>query len=177
MEEHLDVSGVTSLMEILLQSPGTLYVHIPVGQICSVPTDVLHDPPHQTLEKETLQCTPQLVKTVVKEIMEVESSNKIHSLACFSMTLDSKSHLVAPAVSTEYPVIQEDACSSLTQSRRTASLGPGQRGRARNSQNHGVSLARGTWPFCSSRNDRFSLKKTRTSTHHGYSQKVQLQRL
>ena len=80
--------------------------------------------------------------------MEVESS-KQKSLTgmCYSMTFDSRSHLVAPAVSTEYPVIQEDACSSSTQSRRTASLGPGQRGRARNSQNHGVSLARGTWPF------------------------------
>ena len=52
----------------------------PVGQIYCVPDDVLHDP-HQTLEKETLQCTPQLVMTVVKEIMEVESSKHIHSLA------------------------------------------------------------------------------------------------
>ena len=39
----------------------------------------LHDHPHQTLEKETLQYTPQLVKTVVKEIIKVESSKQILS--------------------------------------------------------------------------------------------------
>ena len=66
-------------------------------------------------------------------------------------------------------------CSSSTQSRRTASLGPGQWRRARNSQNHGVSLACGTWAFWSSRNDRFSAKRAGTQTHHRYSQKVQLQ--
>ena len=38
-------------------------------------------------------------------------------------------------------------CSSSTRSRRAASLGPGQRRGARNSQNYGVSVARGTWPF------------------------------
>ena len=76
----------------------------------------LHDHPDQTLEKETLQYTPQLVKSVVKEIMKVESesSKQIRSLACCSMTIDSKSHLVAPAVSTEYPVIQEDAQRRLS---------------------------------------------------------------
>ena len=46
----------------------------------------LHDHPDQTLEKETSQCTPQLVKTVVKEIMKVESSKQIRSLACCSVT-------------------------------------------------------------------------------------------
>ena len=40
VKEHLDVSVVTSLMEICLQSPGTLSVHIDVGQICCVPDDV-----------------------------------------------------------------------------------------------------------------------------------------
>ena len=65
----------------------------------------------KTLENETLQYTPQLVKTVVKAIMKVESSKQIRSLACCSMTIDSKSHLVAPAVSTEYPVIQEEPVS------------------------------------------------------------------
>ena len=57
---------------------------------------------HQTLEKETLQYTPQLVKTIVIEIIKVESSKQIHSLACCSMTVDSKSqtqHQVAPAIS------------------------------------------------------------------------------
>ena len=69
----------------------------------------LHDHSHQTLEKETLRYTPQLVKTVAKEIMRVESSKQIRSQTCCSVTIDSKNHLVAPAVSTEYPVIQEDA--------------------------------------------------------------------
>ena len=38
--EHMDVSGVTSLMERFLQNPGTLSVHVDVGQICCVPDDV-----------------------------------------------------------------------------------------------------------------------------------------
>ena len=42
----------------------------------------LHDHPHQTLEKETLRYTPQLVKTVAKEIMTVESSKQIRSQTC-----------------------------------------------------------------------------------------------
>ena len=63
----------------------------------------------KTQEKETLQHTLQLVKTVVKEIAKVESSKQIRSLACCSMTMDSKSRLVAPAVPTECPVIQEYA--------------------------------------------------------------------
>ena len=70
------------------------------------------DHPHQTLEKETVQYPPQLVKTAVKEIMKVESSKQSRSLAWCSVTVDSKSqtqHLVAPAVSSEYPIIQEDA--------------------------------------------------------------------
>ena len=74
MVEHLDVSGVTSLMERFLQNPGTLSVRIDVGQICCVPKRSLHDHPHQTMEKETSQCTPQLVKTVVKDVMKAESS-------------------------------------------------------------------------------------------------------
>ena len=36
------------------------------------------------------------------------------------MTIDSKSHLVAPAVSTEYPVIQEDAHRRLSQEEQQA---------------------------------------------------------
>ena len=42
----------------------------------------LHNHPHQTVEKETLQYTQQLVKTVAKEIMKVESSGQIHSQTC-----------------------------------------------------------------------------------------------
>ena len=75
----------------------------------------LHDNSHQTLEKETLRYTPQLVKTVAKDIMKVESSKQIHSQTCCSVTIDSKNHLVAPAVSTDdYPVIQEDAHRRLS---------------------------------------------------------------
>ena len=36
------------------------------------------------------------------------------------MTIDSKSHLVAPAVFTEYPVIQEDAHRRLSQEEQEA---------------------------------------------------------
>ena len=54
----------------------------------------LHDDSHQTLEKETLRYTPQLVKTVAKEIMRVESSKQIRSQTCGSVTIDSKKHLV-----------------------------------------------------------------------------------
>ena len=93
---------VTSLNEVSLQNPGTLSVYIDVGQMGCVPDDVFMI----TLIKrwkETSQCTPQLASTVVKEILKVESSKQIHSLACCSMTVDSKSqiqHLVAPAIST-----------------------------------------------------------------------------
>ena len=69
----------------------------------------LHDHSHQTLEKETLRYTPQLFNTVAKEIMRVEPSKQIRSQTCCSVTIDSKNHLVAPAVSTYDPVIQEDA--------------------------------------------------------------------
>ena len=75
----------------------------------------LHDHSHQTLGKETLRYTPQLVKTVAKEIMRVGSSKQIRSQTCCSVTIDSKNHLVAPAVSTDdYPVIQEDAHGRLS---------------------------------------------------------------
>ena len=68
------MSGVASLMEASLQTPGTASVHIDVGQICGVLDGGLHDHPHQTLENETSQYTPHLVKTVVQEVMKVESS-------------------------------------------------------------------------------------------------------
>ena len=95
--EHLDVSGVTSLMERSVQNRGTSSVRVDVGQICCVLDDVFII----ILIKPDVACTPQLVKTVVKEIMKVESTEQIRSLACCSMTIDSKGHLVAP------PVIQE----------------------------------------------------------------------
>ena len=47
----------------------------------------LHDHSHQTLEKETLRYSPQLVKTVAKEIMRVESSKQIRSQICCSVTI------------------------------------------------------------------------------------------
>ena len=47
--------------------------------------------------------------------MKVESSKQIRSQTCCSVTIDSKSQLVAPAVSTDYPVIQEDADRRLSQ--------------------------------------------------------------
>ena len=50
----------------------------------------------------------------------METSKQIRSLACCSMTIDSKSQLVAPAVSTEYPVIQEDAHRRLSKKEQQA---------------------------------------------------------
>ena len=38
--EHMDVSGVASLMECFLQNPSSSSAHIDVGQICCVPDDV-----------------------------------------------------------------------------------------------------------------------------------------
>ena len=68
----------------------------------------LDDHSDQTLKKETSQSTPQLVKTVAKEIMKVESSQQIRLQTCCSVTIGSKSHLVAPAVSTDdHPVIKK----------------------------------------------------------------------
>ena len=93
---------VTLLNEVSLQNPGSLSVRIDVGQMCCVPDDVFMITLIKSW-KETSQCTPQLANTVVNEIMKVESSKQIHSLACCSMTVDSKSqtqHQVAPAIST-----------------------------------------------------------------------------
>ena len=46
--------------------------------------------------------------------MKVEYSK--HSQTCCSVTIDSKNHLVAPAVSTDdYPVTQEDAHRRLNE--------------------------------------------------------------
>ena len=67
------------------------------------------------------QYTPQLVKTVVKEITKVEPSKQIRSQTCCSVTIDSKSHLVAPAVSTEdFSIIQEDAHRRLSEEEQRA---------------------------------------------------------
>ena len=70
------------------------------------------------------------------------------------MTVDSKSqtqHLVAPAISTEYAIIQGDARRRLNKEEQRAldlvSEEERETARARNSQNHGVSLTRGTWSF------------------------------
>ena len=109
MVEHLDVNG-GKLADGTLSSKSWYFIcsyRRWSDLLCS--RRCLHDHPHQTLEKETLQYAPQLVKTFAKEIKKVESSKQMRSLACCSMTIDSKSHLVAPAVATEYPVIQEDA--------------------------------------------------------------------
>ena len=81
----------------------------------------LHDHSHQKLEKETLRYTLQLVKTVAKEIMKVESSKQIRSQTCCLVTIDSKNHMVAPAVSTDdYPAIQEDAHRRLSKEEQQA---------------------------------------------------------
>ena len=106
--------GVNSLMEIFLQKSWYFVCSQRRWSDLLCSRRCLHDHPHQTLEKET-QYTPQLVKTVAKEIMKVESSKQIRSQTCCSVTIDSKSHLVAPAVSTDYPVIQEDAHRRLSQ--------------------------------------------------------------
>ena len=66
-----------------------------------------------------MQYTPQLVKTVAREIMKVESSKQIRSQTCCSVTTD-RSHLVAPAVSTDYPVTQEDAHRRLSEEEQRA---------------------------------------------------------
>ena len=91
------------MLSLSLENPGTLSVHILVGQIWCVPDDVFMIILIKSWRKNTSQYTPQLVETAVKEIMKVESSKQIHSWACCSMTVDSKSqtqHLVAPAIST-----------------------------------------------------------------------------
>ena len=51
----------------------------------------------------------------------MESSKQIRSQTCCSVTIDSKNHLVAPAVSTDdYPVIQEDAHRRLSKEEQQA---------------------------------------------------------
>ena len=80
----------------------------------------LHDHSHQTLEKETLRYTPQLVKTVARD-HESGILKTNFSQTCCSVTTDSKNHLVAPAVSTDdFPVIQEDARRRLSKEEQQA---------------------------------------------------------
>ena len=146
MGEQLDVSGAC-LSDEKLSAKSRYFVcsHRRWSDLlCS--RRCLHDHTHQTLEKETSQHTPQLVKTIVKEIMKVESSKQIHFLASCAMTVDRKSHtqhLVAPEISTENPIIQEDAHRPPNQEeqreQRALELAcEEERG------NHGVSLAHGT---------------------------------
>ena len=53
--------------------------------------------------------------------MNVKSSKQIRSQTCCSVTIDSKNHLVARAVSTDdYPVIQEDAHRRLSKEEKQA---------------------------------------------------------
>ena len=135
----------------------------------------LHDHSHQTLEKETLRYTPHLVKTVAKEIMRVESSKQIRSKTCCSVTIDSKNHLVPPAVSTDdYPVIQEDAHRRLSKEEQQAVdlATEEERETARTT----VSRLHVELGHSDPRGMIISLrKKTRTQTHHCCCQKVWLQ--
>ena len=101
--EHLEV---LSLMKVSLQNPGTSSLHIDVGQICCVPDDVIMII-LQTLKKDMLQYTPQLFKTVVKESWRRSPQNNVIPL-------------VSPAISTEYPTIQEDAHRRLNQEEQRA---------------------------------------------------------
>ena len=82
VREHLDVGG-GNFADGSLSSKSWYFIcshrrwsDLMCSQRC------LHDHPHQSLEEETLQCTSKLVKTVVEEIMKVESPKQIHTLAC-----------------------------------------------------------------------------------------------
>ena len=62
------------------------------------------------------------------------------------MTTDSKSHLVAPAVSTDYPVLQEEAhCRLSVGEQRAFDLGSEEEWET--ARIISFSIARGTWPF------------------------------
>ena len=145
MAEPLVVSEVTSRMERFLQNLGTIICSHRrwSDSLCS--RRCFHDHPHQTLEKETLQYTPQLVKTVAREIMKVESSKQIRSQTCCSVTTD-RSHLVAPAVSTDYPHTQEDAHRRLSEEEQRAFdlANEEERETARTIVSR---FSHGTWPF------------------------------
>ena len=106
-------------MERFLQNPGTSSPHIDGGQFCCVLDDVLMIILIKLWRKK--RCSTHR-KTVASEIMKVESSKKVRSQTCCSVTIDSKSHLVAPpAVSTDdYPVTQEDAHRRLVEEEQRA---------------------------------------------------------
>ena len=105
----------------------------------------------------------------------MESSKQIRSQTCCSVTIDSKNHLVAPAVSTDdFPVIQEDAHRRLSKEEQQALdlATEEERETARTivSRLH-VELGHSD-PLGMIDSLR---KKTRTQTHHCCCQKVQLQ--
>ena len=110
--EHLNVSGVASLMVCFLQNPGSSSAHIDVGQIdllCS--RRCFHDHSSNVGEGNVaIHTAVGQLTDCQKRSFRVESSKQIRSQTCCSVTIDSKNHLVAPAVSTDdCPVIQEDA--------------------------------------------------------------------
>ena len=152
--DHLDVSGVASLMECFLQNPGCSSAHIDVGQICCVLDDVFMITLIKRWRRKRCDTHRSWSRLLQKRSWEWNPRNKfVHRLVVQWLSGHSR------------------RCSSSTQWRRTASFGPGHWGRTRNSQNHSVSFARWTWPFWSSRSDRFSSKETRTQTHHCCCQK------
>ena len=105
----------TSLMERSLQNPGTSVVHIDVAQICFVPYDVFMIILIKTSRKNVAVHTAVGQDSCKKRSPKEEPSKQIRSQTSCSVTIDSKNHLVTPAVSTDcYPVIQR-RCSSTTQ--------------------------------------------------------------
>ena len=85
------------------------------------------------------------------------------------MTTDSNSHLVAPAVLTEHPVVQEDDHRRLSQAEQRAF----ELASEKNEKQPEQRCLACTWnlAFLSSKNGRLCAKKARTQTHHHYSQK------
>ena len=91
------------------------------------------------------------------------------------MAIDSKSHLVAPAVSTEYPIIQEDAHRRLSQEeQRVFDLASEEK---RETARTMVSRLLVELMHSDPQGKIDSLRRRHAQTHHRNSQKVQLQRM
>ena len=174
MAEHLGVSGVC-LADGTLSSK-SWYNLFTIGQIRCVVDDVFTIILIKPWRMKRCSTHRDWSQSVAKEITKVESSKENRSLTCCSVTSDSKSHLVAPAVSTDdYRVFQEDARRRLSEEEQRALdlATEEERETARtmvSSRLHvelGHSDPRGVIDSLS--------KKTRTQTHRRYSQKVQLQ--
>ena len=118
---------VTSLNEVSLQNLGTLSVHIDVGEMGCVPDDVFMIPSSNAGERHVAVHTATRQYSCVRDL----EGGVFETNSFFGMLFnDGRQHESnsTPGGTSDINIISDHPgrCSSSTQSRRTAGLGPGQ---------------------------------------------------